>query len=45
MFRGLRNDTVRRGRVVEPPLVTLGFSVSGGGVGGKTFLSITGGAL
>jgi hypothetical protein len=45
MFRGLRIDVVRIGRVVEPVLLILGFSISGGGVGGKTFLFITGGAL
>lgn len=37
-------DEVRVGSEA-PPLLTLCFSASGGGVGGKTFLLITGGAL
>ena len=45
MFRGLRMDVVRIGRLVEPVLLILGFSFSGGGVGGKTFLFMIGGAL
>ena len=38
-------EVVRIGRFVEPVLGTLGFSFSGGGVGGKTFLFMMGGAL
>lgn len=51
MFLGWRIEVDRRGRFEDPPLIplalplSLGFSASGGGVGGKTFLLITGGAL
>lgn len=38
-------ELVRRGRVDEPVLLVRGFSLSGGGVGGKTFRLMTGGAL
>ncbi len=43
--RGLRIDVDRMGRFPFPVLLALGFSVSGGGVGGKTFLFMMGGAL
>lgn len=45
MGRGLRRDADRIGRFALPVLLVLGLSVSGGGVGGNTFLFITGGAL
>jgi hypothetical protein len=47
MFRWGRIEADRRGRFEEMPLpLSLGFSVSGGGVGGKTFLwPMVGGAL
>lgn len=45
-FRGCRMDVDRRGRLeVEGLPLPRGFSFSGGGVGGKTFLPMTGGAL
>lgn len=43
--RGFRKDADRMGRFAFPVLLVLGFSVSGGGVGGNTFLFMTGGAL
>jgi hypothetical protein len=50
MFRGWRIEADLNGKFEDAPLpvalpLFLGFSVSGGGVGGKTFLLITGGAL
>jgi hypothetical protein len=46
MFRGCwRIDVVRMGRFMVWGLPDRGFSVSGGGVGGKTVLFIAGGAL
>ncbi len=54
MFRGCLIEADLKGRFEEAPLpellpvalpLSLGFSFSGGGVGGNTFLVITGGAL
>ena len=50
MFRGCRIEADRNGKFEElpllaPPPLSLGFSFSGGGVGGNTFLLMTGGAL
>jgi len=45
-FLPCRMDAERKGRLaVEGLALPRGFSFSGGGVGGKTFLPMTGGAL